>query len=168
MLYHFLLGGLALGCLIGFGAATGIEIMKTGFRRPEEVEDYLGLPVIASIPPFLSVANGIGVLQSRALLAGPGMPTKASVSNSSPYLGYRDKRVNGKSSKEGYFKSTTVLPPKFNLVAKWGPASLMAEQYRVAATRLRQSARRRETASPAQSYRVVPNLPLIPRQYHFR
>ncbi|MDH4187153.1 MAG: hypothetical protein OEV08_09155, partial [Nitrospira sp.] len=69
---HFLLGGLAVGCLIGFGSAIGVELLKTGFRRPEEVESHLGLPVLASIPPFSSATSEIGTMQSRALLVGPG------------------------------------------------------------------------------------------------
>ena len=79
-LLHFLLGGIALGCAISLGGAIGGELLKPGFRGPKEVEDYLGLPVIASIPPF--------------------------------YAG------------------------KVHLIAKWEPDSIIAEQYRVAATRL--------------------------------
>ena len=132
---QFLLGGLALGCLIGFGSAIGIEMTKTGFRRPEEVENYLGLPVIASIPSFSSAMNGVGTMQSRALLAGPGMPT-GTPEDVPSYLGFRKKGANGKFGKRELLKSAGSLSLKFHLIAKWGPASLMAEQYRVAATRL--------------------------------
>ena len=109
--------------------------MKTGFRRPEEVESYLGLPVIASIPAFSSAMSGIGMMQSRALLSAPGMPVSTSVPMPS-YLGYRGKGVAGPGSRKAKADSVGSLPPKFHLVAKWGPASLMAEQYRVAATRM--------------------------------
>ena len=51
-LLHFLLGGFGVGCAIGFGGAVGVELLKRGFRRPEEVESHLGLPVLASIPSF--------------------------------------------------------------------------------------------------------------------
>ena len=131
---HFLLGSVFLGCLIGLGAAIGVEFMKTGFRRPEEVESYLGLPVIASIPAFSSAMIGIGATQSRALLAGPGMPMSPSVSLPS-YLGYREG-VDGLGKGKARADAVLSLPPKFHLIAKWGPASLMAEQYRVAATRM--------------------------------
>lgn len=134
-LIHFLLGGLALGSLIGFGSAFGIEIMKTGFRRPEEVENYLGLPVIASIPAFASAMGGVGMLRARALLAGPGLPTGIPEDTSS-YLGLRKRIANVKFGKKQALNSSQGLPPKFHLIAKWGPDSLMAEQYRVAATRL--------------------------------
>ncbi|NOT22620.1 MAG: hypothetical protein HOP22_07825 [Nitrospiraceae bacterium] len=134
-LLHFLLGGLILGGLIGFGSATGIEIMKTGFRRPEEAEDYLGLPVIASIPPFSSAMIGIGMMQSRALLAGPGMAAGTS-SDAVSYLGSQKRSESMMYGTRGGLNSSRDLPPKFHLIAKWGPASLMVEQYRVAATRL--------------------------------
>ena len=132
---QFLLGGLALGCLIGFGSAIGIDMMKTGFRRPEEVEHYLGISVIASIPSFSSAMNGVGAMQSRALLAGPGVPTDTP-EDAPSYLGFRKKGANVKLGKGEPLKSAGGLSLKFHLIAKWGPASLMAEQYRVAATRL--------------------------------
>jgi len=135
-LLHFLFGGLALGCLIGFGSAYGIEFMKTGFRRPEEVEDYLGLPVIASIPSFTSAMSGIGLMQSRALLAGPGMSSIGPAGNTTSYLGSQKSGTSVKYGKRGPRNPAGSLPPKLHLIAKWGPASLMVEQYRVAATRL--------------------------------
>ena len=134
-LIHFLLGGLALGCLIGFGSSIGMEFLKTGFRRPEEVEAYLGLPVIASIPSFSSVMGGIGMMQSRALLAGPGMSAGATEDTSS-YLGSRKMSLRVKPGKRTSRDSDEGISPKFHLIAKWAPASLMAEQYRVAATRM--------------------------------
>jgi polysaccharide chain length determinant protein (PEP-CTERM system associated) len=134
-LIHFLLGGLALGCLIGFGSAIGIEIMKTGFRRPEEVESHLGLPVLASIPAFASAMSGVGMVQARALLAGPGMPGSIT-EEAPPYLASRKRGSSVKFGKRESLNYAQGLPPKFHLIAKWGPASLMAEQYRVAATRL--------------------------------
>ena len=132
---QFLLGGLAVGCLIGFGSAIGVEFLKAGFRRPEEVENYLGLPVIASIPAFASAMGGIGMMQSRALLAGPGVPA-GTTGKTLSYLGYRKRGAGVKSGKKGALNFAAGLPPKYHLIAKWGPASLMAEQYRVAATRL--------------------------------
>ena len=87
---HFLLGGLVLGCAIGLGGAIGVELVKPGFRRAEEVESYLGLSVIASIPPFDSEMVGMGPTPSRALLAGPragaGIPARAPA-----YYGYGRK-----------------------------------------------------------------------------
>jgi polysaccharide chain length determinant protein (PEP-CTERM system associated) len=132
---HFLLGGLVVGCLIGFGSAFGVEFMKTGFRRAEDVERQLALPVIASIPAFSSVTSGIGIGLSHVALTGPGMPSSLPV-NAPSYSGDRKMGVTGKAGHKGYVDSAQNLPARFHLIAKWVPASLMAEQYRVAATRM--------------------------------
>ena len=131
-LVHFLFGGLVLGCAIGLGGAIGLELLKPGFRRQEEVESYLGLPVIASIPPFDTQMVGIGSTRSRALLAGPtgvGIPERAPAY----YEHGRKWRVadSGKRS-----AALTGLSQKVHLIAKWEPNSIIAEQYRVASTRL--------------------------------
>jgi succinoglycan biosynthesis transport protein ExoP len=132
---HFLLGGLLVGCLIGFGSAIGAEFMKTGFRRPEDVEKYLGLPVIASIPAFASVTSGIAIGQSLTALTGPNMPAKF-LAGAPSYRGDRNKGVGGTSGDNRFAGSAQNFPAKFHLIAKWVPASLMAEQYRVGSTRL--------------------------------
>ncbi|HKP01534.1 MAG TPA: CpsD/CapB family tyrosine-protein kinase, partial [Nitrospiraceae bacterium] len=102
----------------------------------EEVEDYLGLPVIASIPSFTSAMSGIGLMQSRALLAGPAMSSIGPAGITSSYLGSQKSDASVKYGKGGPRNPAGSLPPKLHLIAKWGPASLMVEQYRVAATRL--------------------------------
>jgi polysaccharide chain length determinant protein (PEP-CTERM system associated) len=132
---HFLLGGLLVGCLVGFGSAIGAEFMKTGFRRAEDVEKYLGLPVIASIPTFASVTSGIAIGQSLTALTGPNMLAKLS-EGAPPYRGDRKKGAGGMSGDKRYVGSAQNFPAKFHLIAKWVPASLIAEQYRVGATRL--------------------------------
>lgn len=134
-LVHFLLGGLVLGCAIGLGGAIGVELLTPGFRRPEEVENYLGLPVIASIPPFDSgtVGIGIGSTGSRALLAGPR--TDVGIPDRAPSLyGYGRKWMGAGSGTES--ATLTGLSQKFHLIAKWEPDCVIAEQYRVATTRL--------------------------------
>lgn len=133
---HFLLGGLLLGCLVGFGSAIGTEFMKVGFRRPEEAEQYLGVPVIASIPGFASVVSGLDIMRSRGLLMGPQGSTESAVALSA-YPGYPIRQKKAKlGDANGRGGPGSGLPPKFHLITKWSPASLMAEQYRVAATRL--------------------------------
>ena len=54
-----------------FGRSHWGGAFKTGFRRPEEVENYLGLPVIASIPPFDSRKIEMGSSGHTSLLTGP-------------------------------------------------------------------------------------------------
>ncbi len=132
-LVHFLAGGFVLGCAIGLGGAIGMELLKPGCRRPEEVESYLGLSVIASIPPFDGRTVGMGSTWPRALLTGPrtsvGNPGRAP----SPY-GYGKKWIGAGSSTTS--ASLTDLSQGFHLIAKWAPHSIIAEQYRVASTRL--------------------------------
>jgi polysaccharide chain length determinant protein (PEP-CTERM system associated) len=112
-------GGLAFGCALGFGTAFGIEIMRRGFVSAEEIEINLGLPVLAAISQFESALPGLAKTpesQSRRqgrLLALPGLKKE----ESSPHI-------------EGQL---AVCP---ELVAMWYPRSAVAEQYRVAATRL--------------------------------
>ena len=132
---HFLLGGLLVGCLVGFGSAIGAEFMKSGFRRPEDVEKYLGLPVIASIPSFASVTSGIAIGQSLTALTGPNVPAKF-LGGAPSYRGDQKKGVGGTFGDKRYVGSAQNFPAKFHLIAKWVPASLMAEQYRVGSTRL--------------------------------
>ena len=114
-----MLGGLAVGCALGFGSAFGIEIMRRGYVSAEEIEMALGLPVLAAISQFESAWPGSAkapAWDSRRqgrLLALPGLmkegssvPTEAQVAIAS------------------------------EVVAMWYPTSAVAEQYRVAATRL--------------------------------
>jgi polysaccharide chain length determinant protein (PEP-CTERM system associated) len=112
-------GGLAVGCALGFGSAFGIEIMRRGYVSAEEIEITLGLPVLAAISKFESAWPGTAktpAWQSRReerLLALPGL------------------------NKEGSFvpkEAQLAVCPE--LVAMWYPRSAVAEQYRVAATRL--------------------------------
>ncbi|OQW31023.1 MAG: hypothetical protein A4E19_20895 [Nitrospira sp. SG-bin1] len=133
-LVHFLLGGFVLGCATGLGGGILVELLKPGFRRPEEVESYLGLPVIAMIPPFGTGMIEMGSTRSRALLTGPR--SAAQIPQRVPaYYGYERKWRGadfGKSSKAWTDRSKN----NFHLVTKWEPHSVVAEQYRVAATRL--------------------------------
>ncbi len=133
-LIHFLIGGFVMGCAIGLGGTIGIELLKPGFRRPEEVERHLDLPVIATIPPF-----EIGVLErsssrSRALLTGPSSSIRASDRALTSY-GYRRKWRGGSESRNGS-NISIGRSHNFHLPTKWEPGSILAEQYRVAATRL--------------------------------
>ena len=132
-LMQFLLYGIGVGCAIGFGGVIGLELLKPGFRRPEEVENYLGLSVIASIPPFDRRMVGMGLTGAQALLTGPRTAVGSPVRAPSPY-GYGRKWTGaGSGTKSAPLKG---LSQEFHLITKWGPHSIIAEQYRVAATRL--------------------------------
>lgn len=132
---HFLLGGFVLGCVVGLGGVIGVELLRSGFRRPEEVETYLGLSVIASIPPFDTRLVELDGARSRALLTGPN--TEINSSERPPaYPSYGNgKRLRGTGlGRQG--AAATSLSPNGHLITKWSPHSIMAEQYRVASTRL--------------------------------
>ena len=117
--FMIMFGGLAIGCALGFGSAFGIEIMRRGYVSAEEIEIGLGLPVLAAISQFESAWPGTAktpAWQSRRqerLLALPGL------------------------KKEGSFvPNEAQVAVGQEMVAMWYPRSAVAEQYRVAATRL--------------------------------
>lgn len=114
-----MLGGLAIGCSLGFGGAFGIEIMRRGYVSAEEIEMTLGLPVLAAISQFES--------------AWPG---------SAKTPAWESRRQGGVLALPGLKKEGSPIPSEAQvavgseLVAMWYPRSGVAEQYRVAATRL--------------------------------
>ncbi len=103
-----MMGGLGFGCAVGFGSAFGLELMRRGFVSAEEIETTLGLPVLATIYQFKHA-----------------MPE---ATKTSPWKGPIGGRLLSLTS-----NSIDVAP---ELVAMWYPRSAVAEQYRVAATRL--------------------------------
>lgn len=115
-------GGLAVGCAVGFGAAFGSELLRRGFVSAEEIETTLGLPVLAAISQFESAWPGQAKAQTQArelfrrdnVVALPGIK--------------RDRLLVANGAPE------VAVGPE--LVALWYPKSAVAEQYRVAATRL--------------------------------
>jgi capsular exopolysaccharide synthesis family protein len=129
-----MLGGLALGCALGFGGAIGLELLGRGFRSAEEVEVTLGLPVIASIPLYEGAFGGTmqsvrAVAQrsrATALISGDGERESRELTLNRS-LGINSKQRVGQLSN---------VTPGLELVSMWRPLSFVAEQYRVAATRL--------------------------------
>ncbi len=130
--------GLVLGCALGFGGAVGLELMGRGFRSAEEIEVTLGLPVIASIPLYESAFGG--TMQTVRALSGksraatlllPGQERQAEdprMAGGLPITAATKHRLQN-----GQFHNPT---PGLELVSMWRPLSFVAEQYRVAATRL--------------------------------
>jgi polysaccharide chain length determinant protein (PEP-CTERM system associated) len=132
-----MLAGLALGCALGFGGAVGLELMGRGFRSAEEVEITLGLPVIASIPLYESAFGGtmqtvraLSTKNRESMLLLPGHGKQGE----DPHIvsGTPAIRV-GNRIQNGQLHNPT---PGLELVSMWRPLSFVAEQYRVAATRL--------------------------------
>lgn len=117
-----MLGGLAVGSALGFGGAFGLELLRRGYVSAEEVEVVLGLPVISSISDFNSVWSGPA---KHAVSASPRRQDRL--------LPLPGLKWDGTSSAAEREIEVTVAP---ELVAMWHPRSVVAEQYRVAATRI--------------------------------
>ena len=115
--------GLASGCGLGMGGAVALEHLKPSFRRLEEVEMALGLPVIAATADFRLA------YPKRSALSY--VPPEGEKDVMQP--GTKDGNGSGKPGKNG---AAERLSPTQNLVTKWRPLSMVSEQFRVAATRL--------------------------------
>ena len=103
--------GLLAGSTLGVGGALGMELLNPTFRRREEVEQFLpGVRVLATVPHFFAFVNEGS---SRA------------ATHSATLEGDAVARI-----------SVAHSAVSQNLVAKWQPRSVAAEQYRMAATRM--------------------------------
>lgn len=130
--------GLVLGCALGFGGAVGLELMGRGFRSAEEVEITLGLPVIASIPLYESAFGG--AMQTVRALSGKNRASSLMLPGSAKQGVDDMQAVGGLPSasvrQRGQNGQLHAPTPGLELVSMWRPLSFVAEQYRVAATRL--------------------------------
>ena len=121
-----MLWGLLGGCGLGFGVAVGMEQLNPTFKRREEVEMLPGIRVLAAIPNFLSGYPQLGQ-QLNTPFNASGADTRM------PAVRRAGRRYTSWISQPD---DREPLPPQLNLVAKWQPLSIAAEQYRMAATRL--------------------------------
>lgn len=129
-----LLGGLVVGGGLGFGFAFVMELLRPSFRRPEEAEGILGLPILAGIPSFATLPGAKWSTSGSPALSGPISPAEKKMKGL--LLSYGREGRNGPSS-TALTKATSVQgEASWNLISKWWPNSMIAEQYRVAATRL--------------------------------
>lgn len=129
---RIMLIGLLVGCALGYGAAFGLEMMAGVIRRPEEAESLLGLPVLASIPDFRLAYTKDGTKRLGTRSVGQIPPGTAGSK--------RRALPRGSGRENGYLPqqevSSEAVRFEVNLVSKWRPNSIVAEQFRVAATRL--------------------------------
>ncbi len=129
------LGGLGGGLGLGLGLAFLLEFFSPTFRRSEDVEVSLGFPMLATIPSF-QMAYG----KSMKMLSGSSeyQVEANGKSNGNGFTNYFDAEMLGKRKAmfPGPTSQTPAFPTPLNLVAKWRPQSVVAEQFRVAATRL--------------------------------
>ena len=138
---------LALGCGLGVGGVVALESLRSVFRRSDDVESLLQLRVLASIPNFSSLLGHM-----HKLLSGSAMTARSAEAMNGRLLSARtpdDKRNEtyvGTSAGERPglpAVETRGLPGKkmgigreMDLISKWSPLSIVAEQFRVAAARL--------------------------------
>jgi polysaccharide chain length determinant protein (PEP-CTERM system associated) len=136
-------GGLAGGIGLGFGLAFLLDMLWPTFRRSEEAEVSLGLTTLATIPSF-TMAYGESMQRvTRKLESQNGatgkhrdLPQSADSLLQSQSPDVVEAEGAGRSSRYRRRTSTEGVTPQLNLVTKWRPQSIVAEQYRVAATRL--------------------------------
>jgi polysaccharide chain length determinant protein (PEP-CTERM system associated) len=123
--------GFIFGCASGVGIAFLKDKFNPQFRGPEEVEQLLGPQLLATIPDFsleygrLSWYNRVGW---RKLLPSTGK-TEASDKDLEDNI-----EVTIEQSRQ--IDQRCGNQPLDSFVVKWFPNSNVAEQYRVAATRL--------------------------------
>jgi capsular exopolysaccharide synthesis family protein len=132
-----LFAGLGLGSGLGVGAAYAMEMLRPAFRREEEAEKYLGIPVLAGIPSFNML---LGARENMPAGASPRLTGKTK-SFLLPYIG-KGKEVPAPEMPVTDESPTSVI--SWNVIAKWWPNSMITEQYRVAVTRLALMSRERE------------------------
>lgn len=141
--------GLLLGCAGGVGSAVGLEHFARVFRRSEDVENLLGLPVLAMIPDIkmayesmqgkrISGPEKVGPVDREAaavpMISSPDKGSLAGPKKGLPFVWPRRERDGKVSPIRGGIAANARL--ELNLVTKWRPMSAMAEQFRVAATRV--------------------------------
>lgn len=144
-----MLMGLAIGCGLGVGAPIALEQLQPAFRKSEDVEALLGLPILASIPLFQSAFATAGRSSTKLLTHVSSVPALTASYQTAHAGTIEQGSVNGKAGHNGsrsWFKPWARLgdrhaaevqfPNELNLVSKWRPWSVVAEQFRVAATRL--------------------------------
>ncbi len=145
--FRFLMAGLAVGCGLGFGSAILLEQLRVAFQDGEEVERMLGISVVGTVPDF-SLAYGTVLGKSIRLgghlplpsplsdtVAPASQPTTAGQSSWKSLATWGQARTP--RGKHGGTKDTHPrYRHELNFVTRWRPASVVAEQYRVVATRL--------------------------------
>lgn len=121
------------GCGLGFGTAITLETMRSGFRHGEEVERLLGIPILAEVPAFQTAFGA----SFRGLNFDGKTPAAPSASRGLlPGTGKAAGNGSGRGKSDLMVLDRVAGVPDINLVMKWRPMSAVAEQYRVAATRL--------------------------------
>lgn len=138
--------GLLLGCGVGMGSAIALESFHPVFMRSDDVEALLRLRVLACIPNFTHLLR-----ENKKFLHGGATVTAWASTNKRLWLpariskGQQNQSDESKSgSDEAGMPAPQIQTPaglnkisrEWDLIGKWSPWSVVAEQFRVAATRL--------------------------------
>ncbi|MGC4097206.1 MAG: AAA family ATPase [Nitrospira sp.] len=131
-----MIAGIIGGCGLGVGLAVGLEQLNPTFRRREEVETLSGIRVLAVIPNFFTMYRhqNVKLPLESSFVSGDAASHVPS--------------VRARWRRPTWIPSTNLadsVTPHFNLVARWQPLSIAAEQYRMAASRLVLSTEERES-----------------------
>lgn len=121
-----MISGLIGGCGLGIGLALGLEQLNPTFRRREEVEVLPSVQVLATVPHFITLNHQISAMPKI------GSPVTGRESSGVPAVKTAGKVMPRVSSGA----KSQINQTNLNLVAKWQPRSIAAEQYRMAATKL--------------------------------
>ncbi|MDF0673231.1 MAG: AAA family ATPase [Nitrospira sp.] len=118
--------GLVGGCGLGVGLAIGLDLLNPTFRRREEVEILPGIHVLATVPQFFTLSLQISALSKVGpRVTGDDNPAV-------PAVKIAENGMHWASSGNRNEITSAIM----DLVAKWQPRSIAAEQYRMAATKL--------------------------------
>lgn len=136
--------GVLLGCGLGTGSAIGLELLRPVFRRSEDVESLLHLRVIASIPSFKSLLGEARKNLSPMVVTPTRGWTNRLLTSRVPTVDSNGKNAVGRNTEEAYTPALARKPRtggasvlrELEVIGKWNPWSVVAEQFRVAATRL--------------------------------
>ncbi len=130
--YLIVIAGFVFGFGLGYAIAFALEQWKPTFRRSEDAEISIGLPILATIPSFqIAYGKSFKSLALDSPAVGNGHNGKSSSKTNYLSSGVPAKSTNGKAK-----QAKNGVPRELGLVSKWRPGSIVAEQYRVAATRL--------------------------------
>ncbi len=118
--------GFLIGCVTGVGIAVVQEQLNPQFRGPEDVEHVIGPQLLAVIPDFAVAYSSTSWKRLLPYQRAVNEDQRALSGNDSSVISWTRRLSLGRGE----------LPFELRLVAKALPYSIVAEQYRVAATRL--------------------------------
>lgn len=118
--------GLIFGCALGIGIVMVQEQLTPQFGSPEDVERLLGPQLLAIIPDFGLARNRTTWQRLLPSYRPAGGEIRQNGGGEPQAITLGPLPIHGGDAQS----------PAANLIAKWQPSSIAAEQYRIAAARL--------------------------------